>query len=172
MIRHSLAENDRWYVAATQPGKEALAAHHLVRQGYEVFSPLRPRTVRHARRTATLLAPVFPGYLFVSFDRSASAWRSINGTLGVRHVIAAADCPLPLPQGFVEGLAQLTDERGVLCRANDLKVGGRVQLLCGPFAERIGTLQDLDAKGRVAVLLDLFSTRVPLKVRVQEIMPV
>lgn len=151
-----LTDEDKWYVAAVQPGRELVAARHLQRQGYRVFSPLRPRTVRHARRSATVLAPVFPGYLFVTFNRSAAAWRSINGTIGVRHIICAADHPLPLPGGFVEGLAQIADERGVLSQAPDMKVGDKVQLICGPFAERIGTLQSLDAKGRVAVLLDLF----------------
>ena len=171
MIYPSRHSNGRWYVAAVQPGRELLAARHLSRQGYEVFSPLRPRTVRHARRTATLLAPVFPGYLFVSFDRTAASWRSINGTTGVRHLIAAADEPLPLPNGFVEGLAQLADARGVVSFAPDLKVGEKVQLVCGPFAQRIGTLQSLDAKGRITVFLDLFSTRVPLSARVQEVIP-
>jgi transcriptional antiterminator RfaH len=157
------AKNERcWFVAATQAGKEDLASRHLRNQGFRVFAPRRPRTVRHARRVLTLLGPLFPGYIFVSFDRSAAAWRSINGTIGVRHLIAAGDSPVPLPREFVTGLAALADADGVVSFASELKVGGSVRLMSGPFAERIGELESLDSKGRVRVMLDLLSSKVPL----------
>ncbi len=78
------------------------------------FTPRRWRTVRHARRVRDVAAPLFPGYLFVSLDPGAVRWRSINGTVGVRYLIAAGDKPLPLPEGFVEALVKVADASGVV----------------------------------------------------------
>src|SRR4051794_19278393 len=109
MITYKRSHVQDWCVAAIQPGKGIAAADHLRRLGHEVFAPSNSKTVRHARRTTLQLTPVFPGYLFVAIDRSATAWRSINGTIGVRHLICAGGRPLSLPEGFVEGLMLLAD---------------------------------------------------------------
>lgn len=160
-----------WYVVAAQPGRESLAQTHLARQEFITFVPRRTRTVRHARRVRDIAAPLFPGYLFVMLDPAAVRWRSINGTIGVRYLIAAGDNPLPLPHGFVEELQRLSDEKGVVSFAPSLKIGERVAVMAGPFAGHVGRLARLDDKGRVRVLLDLLSTTVPVETRVTNLLP-
>jgi len=83
----------RWYVAAVQPGREDSAERHLARQGFATFAPRHLRTVRHARRAMTRKVPLFPGYLFVALDLARDRWRSVNGTFGVRGLVAAGPAP-------------------------------------------------------------------------------
>lgn len=161
----------RWYVAATQPAREALALRHLRNQGFDAFLPRRAKTVRHARKLATVLAPLFPGYLFIELDPDQARWRSINGTIGVRQILSADARPLPLPLGFVENLVRISDPEGKLCFGPELKAGDRAVLLSGPFADRIGTLLSLDGKGRVKILLELLSATVPVETRADNLMP-
>ena len=51
-----------------------------------------------------VIAPVFPGYIFVSFNSERDRWRSINGKLGVGRLIATQQQPVRVPRGVVEAL--------------------------------------------------------------------
>lgn len=161
----------RWYVAATQPSRELLAQRHLRNQDFEVFLPRRARRVRHAGKTTSVLSPLFPGYLFIGMDPSVVRWRSINGTIGVRHILCADERPLPLPRGFVERLHSLADEHGCIAHDDGLKAGDRAVVVGGPFADRVGTLLSMDGKGRVKLLIELLSASVPLEMQAENLLP-
>lgn len=144
-------DHRRWYVAHTQPHRESLAEAHLAQQDFATFLPRRAKTVRHARKTQTILAPVFPRYLFVRFDPDRDRWRSINGTPGVSRLLTANELPTPAPVGVVEALIAATGPRGQL-QAN-FNTGDRVRLIAGPFADALAEIDRLDDAGRVRVLL-------------------
>ena len=69
-ITSSGSIGERWYVVHTQPHAEKRAICHLERQGFFIFCPRMHKTVRHARKTTRVLAPMFPNYLFVRLDVS------------------------------------------------------------------------------------------------------
>lgn len=145
----------RWFVASIRPHQEAKAAAHLHRQSFGVWLPRLKRTRRHARRFDTVLTPVFPGYLFVSFDPAAEPWRRINGTFGVRHLVCGAAGPTPLPEAFVSSLRDRS-EGDILCEpAGALEAGAEIRVISGPFVDCIGTLVRSDGASRVRVLLSL-----------------
>ena len=152
----------RWYAVHVRPRAERIASVNLERQRFRTFLPVRIKTTRHARQFRTGLAPVFPGYVFVALDPARDRWRSINGTHGVVSLVMAGNWPIPVPQGIVETLLLLSSGRGMGHAGNDLKLGQRVRMLAGPFAEMIGMLERLDDRGRVRVLLDMMGTRVPV----------
>ncbi len=78
-----LGANERWFVVNSKPKREMQAFMHLANQGFRLFMPKRRKTVRHARKTTVVLAPVFPSYIFVALDVTQPRWRSVNGTFGV-----------------------------------------------------------------------------------------
>src|ERR1700694_1974440 len=78
-----LAREGRWFAVQSLARRERWAAKHLRNQNFSVFLPCRRTTRRHARKLETILAPFFPGYLFVSLDLARDRWRSVNGTFGV-----------------------------------------------------------------------------------------
>ena len=160
-----------WFVVMSQPARERLASIQLRNQELECFLPLRWKTIRNHRRIASVLAPLFPGYLFVRLGEAAAAWRAVNGTLGVRRLVMSGDRPLAAPEGFVEALIRAVGPDGAISFRAELRVGDRVSVLTGPFADRIGELVDMDDRGRVAVLLELLSTRVPVRTSVANLMP-
>jgi len=151
-----LGSGERWYVAMTLPRKERVAAANLANQNYRSFLPIQLETRRHARKFRTVLAPVFPRYIFIILDVDGQRWRSVNGTLGVQRLITDGERPLAVAPGVVETLVQSSDQRGALIyKTDDLAIGDRVQLVAGPFAGSLGKLQRLDGAGRVQVLLEL-----------------
>lgn len=146
---------ERWYVVQTQPNREALALVNLHRQGFRTFMPQIVKTVRHARRTRTLQAPLFPRYFFTPLDPDDAPWRRINGSLGVVSLIMSGERPLPVPEGIVESLAVLTDDSGVADFGRKLEIGSNVRILAGPFADQLGQITHLDGHGRARVLIEI-----------------
>ena len=154
--RFALGCGERWYVATTSPHKERVAEANLAKQNYRSFLPIHLETRRHARKFKTVLAPVFPSYIFVVLDVGRQRWRSVNGTLGVQRLIADGERPLAVAPGVVETLIQSSDRQGALTyKVDDLAIGDRVELVAGPFAGSLGILQRLDGEARVQVLLHL-----------------
>lgn len=163
--RFHLEPGERWYVATTSPRKERFAAAHLANQNICSFLPLQAVTRRHARKTRTKFEPVFPRYLFIGLDVDRQRWRSVNGTLGIQHLLTDGKRPLAVAPGVVETLIQSSDPRGALVyKTRDLAVGARVELLAGAFAGALGVLHRLDDRGRIQVLLELLGGLVKVTV--------
>jgi transcription elongation factor/antiterminator RfaH len=160
----ALEGGKRWYVAHTQPQREAQAAQQLGNQDYHVFLPRILKSRRHARKFETVLAPLFPRYLFIALDLGRDRWRSVNGTYGVDRLLMRAGEPEPVPRGLVEQLieAAANDDEGVVRCGPALKEGQSIRVTAGPFAELIGTLDRLDDQGRVRVLLEIMGGTVPV----------
>ncbi|MDF2095808.1 transcription termination/antitermination protein NusG [Aquibaculum arenosum] len=164
MKREQVEGRGGWYCVHSQVGKEALALRHLQQQTFEAFLPLLARTRRHARRTDTVLAPLFPSYLFVHLDPQRQAWRSVNGTIGVVRLLSSGERPLRVPPGVVEALLAASDRRGLLQaeRLERLQVDDDVRILVGPFADHLARVVRLEPAGRVRVLLEFLGGRVPV----------
>ena len=160
----SLGEGERWYAFQCHPHGEARAECHLHLQNYRCFVPRIVRTIRHARKLQQVRSPLFPRYGFVILDPSAGRWRSVNGTFGVTSLVMGLATPKPLPNGVVEALIEMTDDNGVVQFGQQLKIGQKVRLLSGPFANSIGHLDRMDANGRVRVLLDIMNSIVPVAI--------
>jgi transcription antitermination factor NusG len=168
----ALVMGERWYAVETLPCREARAQLQLEAQGFRTSLPRYAKTVRHARRLTTVSAPLFPRYLFVAFDLGRHRWRSVNGTFGVASLVMANDSPVAVPAGVVEGLAAVCGADGNVRLGETLKLGQRIQILNGPFANLIGQLARIDGSGRVQVLLRLLGGDVRVGIDRHALMPV
>ena len=59
---------------------------------------------------------------------------------------------------------RLIDTHGLLQFGQKLRVGDRVRVTAGPFAERFAICERLNDSGRVRVLLDIMGGQVPVSV--------
>jgi len=151
-----------WYAAYTQPNGEGKAVEHLARQGYSVYLPRYRRTVRHARRRALVLRPLFPRYLFVGLDRLTQRWRPIRSTCGVVGLVASGDEPVPVASGIVDSLRRQESDGAfdLLSPLQRLRAGDAVRVTEGPFADLVGRLLGMADHERVFVLLELLGRTV------------
>lgn len=156
-------EGPRWRLVRALTGREVFAAEQLERQGFVAFLPKQLKTVRHARKVRVALGAYFPGYLFVELDLARDRWRSVNGTLGVSHLVGSEDRPTPVPRGVVEALIEAADDRGVLA-GPPLSAGQKVRIIAGAFADKLAVIERLDEAGRVRVLLDIIDRQVAVTV--------
>ena len=160
---------NRWYVVHARPHQERRAEANLVRQGFRVWLPVMERSRRHARRIETVRSALFPGYLFVELDIERAAWCAINGTFGVRRLLADglyADglYPQALPEDFVAALRSAVRVDGLSTAAPaDLRPGDAVRITAGPFTECAAVVLRLTPGERVEVLLEVLGNRVPAR---------
>lgn len=161
----------RWYVVQSQPRKEIYAGVNLENQGFTSFLPRFRKTTRHAGRTRTGLAPLFPRYLFVRLDLGRDRWRSVQGTFGVARLVTDGGWPAPVPRGLVEDLVATTEQLGAVDLSVALTPGEGVRFLTGPFAQTIGRLVQLDDAGRARVLLEMLGSEREVSVASADLAP-
>jgi transcription elongation factor/antiterminator RfaH len=167
----ALAGNERWFLAHTLPKSEWKAELHLGAQGFRTYLPQIQKTIRHARQLRTVRSPLFPRYLFVILDLERDRWLSVRSTVGVSHLFISQDGrPVPVPVGIVESLIERS-EAGITRLDISLVKGQHVRILSGPFADFVGTLERLDAAGRVQVLLEMMGTEVPVRLHHSALAP-
>ena len=157
-----------WFVVNTLPNQEKRAEINLLRQGFKAWLPSIAKSRRHARRTDTIQAPIFPSYLFVELDMEKEAWGKINNSFGVKKILSNGEKPQKLSSEFVETLRQTICSDDSFYREIDSpKRGDKVRITDGPFGEYIAKVIDLMPGDRVKVLLDVLGgsvkTSVPLK---------
>ncbi len=169
--RQGLTAGKRWYVARTQPHAEGRAAANLETQSFLAFCPRFRKSRRHARRLESVLMPLFPSYIFVQLDLSCDRWRSVKSTRGVAQMIMHGDMPQAVASGVVESLRQRLRADGSVDLTPRLELGQSVRITHGPFADLVGTLDQLDSSGRVRVLLSLLGRSVSVALKGEALLP-
>ena len=151
-----LNAKSKWYVAQLKPNGFQKAVVNLERQNFKTFMPLQERNAKIGRRLSIIEKPIFPGYIFVSFVPDAGGWHVINSTIGVSRLMGLkAGVPSPVPDAFMAGLFARCDNDGVLQAMSDLKVGDRVRMVSGPFADIIGEIDTILGDNNIRLLFDI-----------------
>ena len=155
----------QWYVVNTKAREEPKASFNLKRQGFNSYLPQYKKTRRHARRIDTVLAPLFPKYLFIEFDLDLERWSSINSTAGVKKLIMFGSLPATLPSELVEEIRTREDVEGVVSLSQYLKIeqGDQVTVNSGAFNEHRGIFECQDDDKRIIILLKLMGRDVRVR---------
>ena len=148
-----------WFILQFKSNSHHLAAKNLNRQGFETFLPLHETTSRRLSRFINTSKPLFPGYMFIKFDRAESVWHKINSTYGVSRLITFNSILKSIPTNFVDHLIKRYDSSGKLLPIKKLKKGDQVKLLKGPFANFAATVEKYEDNQRVWVLMDLMGRK-------------
>jgi len=141
----------------------------LQRQGFETFLPMQKITRRKASRFVSDLKPLFPGYMFVSVNSELAPWRSINSTIGVSKLVSLEGKPKPLPLQLISGLMLRCDASGELLPPKSLNEGDSVEMLTGPFANFIATVDRIDPEQRIWVLMDFMGQKTRVQVSADQL---
>jgi transcriptional antiterminator RfaH len=144
-----------WFILQFKSNSHHLAIKNLTRQGFEIFLPLHDSTSRKLSRFINTSKPLFPGYMFIRFDRTESEWHKINNTYGVSRLITFNSILKSIPTRFIESLMRRYDSSGKLIPIEKLKKGDQVTVLKGPFANFIATVEKYEGDQRIWVLMDL-----------------
>jgi transcriptional antiterminator RfaH len=152
----------KWYVARTHAHAETKVIEHLRRQGFGAYLPRYRKQRRHARRTETVSAPLFPRYCFVAFDMASQRWPAIRSTFGIDRLIGSDRGPVSVANETIEGLKEREDEMGFIrldARPTFVQ-GDRVRLRNGVLSVCSALFEEMADRDRVAVLLEILGRQV------------
>ena len=153
-----------WFILQFKSNSHHLAEKNLKRQGFETFLPLHDATSRRTSRFINTSKPLFPGYMFIKFDRAESQWHKINNTYGVSRLITFNSLLKSIPTKFVDSLMKRYDSSGKLIPIQKLKEGDRVKILKGPFADFIASVENYESEQRIWVLMDLMGRTTKIQI--------
>jgi len=152
-----------WFILQFKPNAHHQANKNLNQQSFETFLPLYNTTSRKASRFINANRPLFPGYMFITFDRKRSKWHKINNTYGVSRLVTFNHTLKPIPDIFVTNLMKRCDLSGNLLPIKKLKKGDRVTVLKGPFTNFIATVEKYEADQRIWILMDLMGRKTKIQ---------
>lgn len=146
----------QWYAVRTQATAETKADVNLRHQGFETFLPRFRKLRRHARKVDTVLAPLFPRYLFVNFDADTQAWRCINGTFGVVSLVSFGLLPSAVPPQIIDAIRAGCDDAGVMDLPEPRFAPGQSVLIeRGPLADLVGLFERISGDRQVVLLVEM-----------------
>ena len=160
-----------WFVLQFKSNSHHIAAKNLNRQGFETFLRLDDTTSRSSSRFINTSKPLFPGYMFIKFNRTDTEWHKINNTYGVSRLITFNSILKPIPTTFIDSLIKRYDSLGKLIPIVEMKKGDKVKVLEGPFANFIATVEKYESEQRLWILMDLMGRTTKIKTPLNAVQP-
>ena len=160
---------NHWYLIQFKPNSHRLAERNLRRQGFKTFLPMQEITRRKAFRFVRDLKPLFPGYMFVNLNTKLAPWRPIKNTIGVSRIVSCLGNPQLVPLQIISGLKLRCDASGTLRSPKSLQAGDNVELLTGPFASFIATVDIIDPEQRIWLLFDFMGHKTRMQVSADQL---
>lgn len=158
-----------WFLAQIKPNCAQIADRNLKQQGFQTFLPMEEGTQNRKGRFVSSLKPMFPGYIFVSFDVAGGFWRKIQSTYGVTRLVSFGKEPAAVPLDIVSQLILRCDDNGRLLPQTLLKAGDKVRVTSGPFAEFLATIEKTAPEQRVWVLMEIMGGRTRVAVNTNQL---
>ena len=160
-----------WFILQFKANSHHQAAKNLNQQGFEIFLPLNNNTSRKASRFINTLRPLFPGYMFIKFDKTEDKWHKIKNTYGVSRLITFNSSLKSIPTTFIDSLMKRYDPSGKLIPIIEMKKGDKVEILEGPFANFIATVEKYESEQRIWILMDLMGRKAKLQTPLNALQP-
>lgn len=182
-----------WYVTRTRSGDNRAFAW-LRHFGFEFYYPheLVPRPIprkrlSHKQRralftpTEMVLEPLFPGYIFVRFDRASGGWHEQFETAGLAGMLCYGNVPAPISDAQIDRLRGKEIDGAIPSETPVrfvLPPGEVVRIIReGPFAMFTATVErgidmplgDLTADAKIRVLAMLFGRECPIELEIGHI---
>ena len=168
------AETDEraWYIIHCYSGYEHKVKHNLEQriesmgmQDY-IFQVVVPTVeeieIRDGKRR-TVERCLYPGYIMVQVQLTDDSWYVVRNTPGVTGFVGMGNTPTPLRAEAVQGILRRMEAAAPQVRAT-FKEGQKVRIIEGPFADFIGTVDDIDEeRTKVRVLVSFFGRETPVE---------
>ena len=148
-----------WFILQFKANSHDQATKNLNQQGFETFLPLHETTSHKVSRFTNTTKPLFPGYMFITFNRAETEWHKINNTFGVSRLITFNSTLKSLPSTFIENLIMRCDSSGKLLPVEKFKKGDQVVVTKGPFANFIANIEKYETDQRIWVLMELMGRK-------------
>jgi len=146
-----------WYAIQARCRHERSVERWLRARGYDPFVPLYKDRRKWSDRTAEIETPLFPGYVFCSFDVKARL--PILSTPGVLGIVGIGKQPLSVDPRELDAIRAMLAS-GIDVQPCRMSPGQRVRIESGPLTGIEGVLLDVRGKNRLVVSISLLERSV------------
>ncbi|HSX58188.1 MAG TPA: transcription termination/antitermination protein NusG [Candidatus Saccharimonadales bacterium] len=162
----------RWYVVHTYSGHEnkvsATLKQKIKASGYddrifEIMVPTQEKIEVREGKKVTLSEKIFPGYILVKMDLNDQTWLFVRSTPGVTGFVGVGNKPTPLVDSEVTAIQRFSELEAPTYKSS-FSMGEAVRIVDGPFAEFLGTIDEInEEKGKLKVLVSIFGRETPVE---------
>lgn len=162
----------KWYIVHTYSGHENKVSKALRQRAetmgfadkiFDIIVPTREVTKVAQGKKSQVLEKIFPGYILVRMVLTDESWLLVRTTPGVTAFIGAGNKPTPISEKEVEAIQKFMKLEEPLYKTA-FTVGEAVKIVDGPFADFLGTIENIDeTKGKLKVLVSIFGRETPVE---------
>lgn len=163
-----MLNDGRWYLVQCKPRESFRAELNLNNQGYECFHPTYPVKRKISGVVQSVVAPLFPHYLFVLLNPTDN-WSAIRSTRGVSKIVYFNSMPASLEHHIIDGLKQQCARLNGQAAEPILKLGQRVVITEGCFKELEAIVTATSGEERVTLLINLFNRQQHIELSVHAV---
>ncbi|HHU29720.1 MAG: transcription termination/antitermination protein NusG [Bacillota bacterium] len=167
-----------WYVVHTYAGYENKVKTNLEKRVesmemqdkiFRVLVPMEKELeVKNGKRKTTL-KKVFPGYVLVEMIMTDDSWYVVRNTPGVTGFVGPGSRPIPLSKSEISQILKqmgMEDPKPKI----DFTIGESVRVIEGPFADFIGSVEEvLPDRRKVKVLVSMFGRETPVELEFYQV---
>lgn len=162
----------KWYVVHTYAGQETKVSTNLKQriavQGLddkilEIFIPTAKKIEVREGKKLEVTERVFPGYILVKMILDDRTWLAVRSTSGVTGFVGVKNQPTPIAEEEVAAIQKFAAMAAPKFKTA-FSVGEAVKIIDGPFAEFLGTVNEInEEKGKLRVLVSIFGRETPVE---------
>ncbi len=175
------APEKRWYVVHTYSGYENKVKVNLEKRveymnmGEKIFRVEVPQKtvtqVRSGKKTKKE-EKIFPGYVLVEMIMDDDSWYVVRHTAGVTKFVGTAKKPIPAKYSEIKKIIHSGQQTTTKIEL-DIKVGDKVRIVSGPFAEFIGDITEVyPDKSKLRAMVSIFGRETPVELEYKQIQKV
>ena len=175
------APKKRWYIVHTYSGHENKVKVNLEKRieymnmGDKIFRVEVPqKTVTKVKdgKKQDRDEKIFPGYVLVEMIMDDDSWYVVRHTQGVTKFVGSAKKPIPAKDSEIKKIIHRTQGQTVKIEL-DVKVGDKVRIISGPFAEFIGDITEVyPDKSKIRANVSIFGRETPVELEYKQIQKV
>ncbi len=171
----------RWYVVHTYSGHENKVKVNLEKRieylnlGEKIFRVEVPqKTITQVKqgKKSEKEEKIFPGYVLVEMIMDDDSWYAVRHTAGVTKFVGSAKRPIPAKDSEIKKIIH-RGQTQVQKIELDVKVGDKVRIISGPFAEFIGDITEVyPDKAKLRATVSIFGRETPVELEYKQIQKV
>ena len=168
-----VADGREWYVVHCYSGMETRVKRNLehriesMAMGDRIFAVVVPTEEQIELKDGerrVVERRVFPGYILVQMVLDDDSWSVVRNTPGVTGFVGIGNRPTPLSTAEVDHIMSRIEAGQPRVQVN-FKVGDKVRVTEGAFADFHGTVEEIDVeRGKVRILVSIFGRETPVDV--------
>ena len=177
-VKSSEKDQKRWYIVHTYSGYENKVKSNLEKsieymnmadKIFRVEVPQKTVTQIKGGRKLEKEEKIFPGYVLVEMIMDEDSWYVVRHTAGVTKFVGSAKKPIPAKESEIKKIIHRSTTTTQKIEM-DVKVGEKVRIISGPFAEFVGDITEVyPDKAKLRAMVSIFGRETPVELEYKQI---